>query len=134
MKIQEQDGFLEVERAELGPPDTPSEDDVLLNVSVGVSGYSAADQSWVVGSDLKHFLTELRALEQKRQGSALLVSPSPDDLRLQFYSTDSAGHMAVRGHLGWNKANGFLLQLQFGFSFEPDKLPYILDYFEAVGQ
>src|SRR5262245_10600084 len=115
MRIQEQGAFLEVERSEFGPPDTPGEDDILLNVSIAVSGYSAADQSWVVESDLARFLAELRALEQKRQGSALLVSSSPDDLRLQFYSTDSAGHMAVRGHLGRHNASGLLLQLQFGF-------------------
>ena len=70
MKIQEQDGFLEVERAELGPPDTPGEDDVLLNVSVGVSGYSAADQSWVVGSDCRTFLNTL-----KRWGSNRAAQP-----------------------------------------------------------
>jgi hypothetical protein len=134
MKIQEQEAFIEVERAEFGPPDTPAEDDVLLNVSVRVSGYSAADQSWVVADDLERFLAELRALERKRHGSAQLVSASPDDLRLHFYSTDSAGHMAIRGHLGWHKANGFLLKLQFGFNFEPDKLPYILEYFEMIGR
>ena|SRR5262245_37730978 len=128
MKIQEQEALLEVGRFERGP----LEDDVLLNVTVRVSGYSATDQTWAIKSDLERFLMELRALDQKRQGSALLVSPSPDDLRLEFYSTDSAGHMAVRGHLGCNNASGFLLQLRFGFAFEPDKLPSVLESFEAI--
>ncbi len=43
---------------------------------------------------------------------------SRDDLRLEFYSTDSAGHMGVEVHLGWRKPEGHVVQLKFGFSFE----------------
>jgi hypothetical protein len=86
----------------------------------------------VVASDLDRFVTELRRLDGRRQGQATLSGASPEDLRLQFYSTDSLGHMAIRGHLGWNNPYGFLLQLQFGFAFEPDRLPSLLKYFETI--
>jgi hypothetical protein len=133
-KIQEQDALFELEVSELGDANTPGRDDVLFNVTVETGGYTAADQDWVVRSDLDRFLQQLRALDQNRQGKALLVSASPDDLQLEFYSTDSAGHMAVRGQLGRTEPNGFRLQLQFGFAFEPDKLPSVLEYFGTISR
>jgi hypothetical protein len=132
MRIEGDGSLLELDRSELGPPGTPGDRDVLLNISVRVSGYSAADQAWAVERDLDRFVEELRHLERKRQGQAVLTGASPDDLRLEFHSTDSAGHMAVRGYVGWNHPSGFLLQLQFGFDFEPDLLPGLVRYFETI--
>src|SRR5579864_4304240 len=123
MKLIGKEGFLELERSETGQRGTPGESDILLNVTVEVSSYSAADQSWVIADEWHRFLNELTTLEERRQGVSGVEGASRDDLRLEFYSTDSAGHMAVRGHLGWHKPDGHLLQLRFGFSFEPDLLP-----------
>jgi hypothetical protein len=134
MKLEGDNSFLELDRSKLGQLHTPSDEDVLLNVTARCAGYSAADQAWVVGRDLDRFVTELRNLEARRQGQATLAGASPDDLKLEFYSSDSLGHMAVRGHLGWNHPHGFLLQLQFGFNFEPDRLPALLRYFETIRQ
>jgi len=134
LKLQEQDAFLELEVIEFGAANTPARDDVRLNVSVRTARYAAADHSWLIRPDLDRFLRELRALDQSRQGQAVLVSPSPDGLRLEFYSTDSAGHMAVRGQLGRTDRYGFLSQLRFGFAFEPDKLPFVLEYFERISR
>jgi hypothetical protein len=132
LKIQEQHALLELEVAEFGDANTPGRNDVLFNVTVRTGGYAAADQSWVIRSDLDRFLQQLRALNQNRQGKAALVSASPDDLQLEFYSTDSAGHMAIQGQVRRTEPNGFLLELRFGFAFEPDKLPSLLEYFEAI--
>ena len=123
MKLIGKEGFLELELSETGERGTPGESDILLSVKVEASSYSAADQSWVVAEEWDRFLTELTTLEERRQGRAVLEGASPDDLRLEFYSSDSAGHMAVQGHLGWNKPDGHVLRLRFGFSFEPDLLP-----------
>jgi hypothetical protein len=132
LKIQEPDALLEIKVAEFGGATTPAPDDVRLSVTVRTSRYAAADHSWIVRPELERFLRELRALNQSRQGKAVLVSPSPDGLRLEFYATDSAGHMAVRGQLGRTDPDGFLSQLRFGFRFEPDKLPSFLEYFETI--
>jgi hypothetical protein len=132
MKIHEHGAFLEIECIGFGEASTPAADDVQLQVTVRIAGYAAADQSWVVRSHMERFLHQLRVLEQKRHGHAMLASPAPEDLQLEFYSIDSAGHMAVRGHVGWTDPNRFLQQLRFGFAFEPDKLPGILEYFEAL--
>ena len=133
MRIEGDSSSLEIDRSEVGPPGTPGDGDVLFNVSVNVAGYSAADQAWVVGHDLDLFVEELRNLESRRQGQATLAGASTDDLRLEFPSTDSIGRMAVRGHVGWNHPSGFLLQLRFGFDFEPDLLPNLIRYFETIG-
>jgi len=123
MRLAGKEGLLELQRSEIGPQGTPAESDILLNVTVEVEGYSAVDQSWVMAEEWDKFLNELRILDQRRQGRAVIVGASPDDLRLEFYSTDSAGHMAVHGHVGWHKPDKHFLKLQFGFSFEPDLLP-----------
>jgi hypothetical protein len=132
IRIEGDNSFLELDRSELGPPGTPGDRDVLFSISANVSGYSATDQAWVVQSDFDRFVQELCHLEHRRQGQAVLAGASPDDLRLEFHSTDSIGHMAVRGHVGWNHPSGFLLQLRFGFNFQPDLLPSLLRYFERI--
>jgi hypothetical protein len=132
LSIQEHDALLELEVAGFGEANTPAQDDVRLSVTVRTARYAAADHSWVIRTDLDRFVHELRALDQRRQGQAVLASPSPDGLRLEFYSTDAAGHMAIRGQLGWTDAHGFVSRLRFGFTFEPDKLPSVLEYFETI--
>jgi hypothetical protein len=132
MRLDGERGFLELQRSELGEPDTPSNGDVLLNVTVQASSYSAADQSWVVAHDWDRFLGELQTLDERRQGRAVLEGASPEVLRLEFYSTDSAGHMAVRGHLGGHAPDGYFFQLRFGFSFEPDRLPKVVQALEVL--
>jgi hypothetical protein len=129
MKLEGDSASVEFDRS-LGGDRTDR--DVLLNITVQASGYSAADQCWIAANDFDRFLWQLRKLETRRQGQAILVGALPDDLRLEFYSTDSLGHMAMKGHIGWQKSDGFLLQLKFGFGFEPDRLPSLLAYFETL--
>ena len=96
------------------------------NVTVDARGFAAADQNWVVRSDWDEFLSELRNLESRRQGSAALVGASPEELRSEFFSIDSAGHMAVRGQVRRPTIEGYDLELRFGFMFAPDELPRVL--------
>jgi hypothetical protein len=126
MRLEGEEGLLELQPSQIGDQGTPNESDLLLNITVKASNYSAADQSWVLAGEWDRFLGELRQLDEWRKGHAVLQGASPDDLHLEFYSTDSAGHMAVRGQLGWHKPDGQVLQLRFGFSFEPDRLPVIV--------
>ena len=132
MRLEGDKAFVELERAEVGPLGTPGDGDLVLNVTVRVYGYSAADQSWVVGGDWERFLSDLRALEARRQGSAVVEGASPDDLRLEILSTDSLGHLAIRGHIGWRGPTGHDLRLTFGFDFEPDRVPKLLVDLEAL--
>jgi len=133
MRLDGDKSFLEIAVAELGPRGTPGDGDVLLNVTANVRNYSGADQSWVVAAAWEGFLAELRALEARRRGRATLIGASPDDLTIEFFATDSAGHMAVSGRLGWTRSDGHRSELRFGFDFEPDRLPQVLRELEAIG-
>ena len=133
MKLVGNGGWLELERSEFGPSGTPADRDILLNITVDVRGFAAADQSWVVEGDWTGFLAALGILEVRRQGRAKLDSASPGDLRLEFFSTDSAGHMAVSGQVRKVTSDGIELMLQFGFAFEPDALPRLLSELQGLG-
>ena len=132
MKLEGNNGYLELDRSELGPASTPADNDILLSVTVKVKGYSAADQAWVVASSFHQFLNELQKLDLTRKGRAVLEGASSDDLGLEFFSTDTAGHMAVKGHVGWDSSERHLQQLRFGFDFEPDMLPKLVREFENL--
>lgn len=132
MKLDGDKGFLEISLAELGPQGTPGDGDVLLNVTANIQNYTAADQAWVVASEWEDFLGELRALEAKRSGRATLLGASPDDLTIEFFAADSAGHMAVSGRLGWTRTDRHRSELRFGFDFEPDRLSRLLRELEAL--
>jgi hypothetical protein len=105
-----------------------------MNVTVEAGGFAAADQSWVVGTDLDGFLRELRTLDARRQGRATLESASPGDLKLEFFSTDSAGHMAVKGQVRRRTGEQAELLLQFAFAFEPDELPRVVAELQGLGR
>lgn len=127
MKLLGETGqVLTIERAEFGAPGTPADEDLLLNVSVVVGGYSAVDQAWVTANDWRGFMHELRDLEKARQGQAVLMGASPQDLQLTFKATDRSGHMAVSGFVGWNSPDGFHQKCEFGFSFDPGMLSSIV--------
>ncbi|MFO1054392.1 MAG: hypothetical protein U1F36_19400 [Planctomycetota bacterium] len=125
--ISSEDGAIELERADFGAPGTPSDDDILLNVSVRVRGYAAHDQAWIVGSDWAEFLKQMGEVDRTRRGRARLQAASPDDLELEVYPTDLIGHFAVRGHVGRRYTEAHRLRLEFDFPFEPDRLPYIVE-------
>ncbi|MDX2051870.1 MAG: hypothetical protein SFV15_05715 [Polyangiaceae bacterium] len=126
LQLTSREGAIVLERAEVGPEGTPADEDVPVNVTVDAQGFAAADQSWIVASDWATFLAEFEALTERRQGKAALVGASPEDLRVEFFSTDRAGHMAVQGHVKRSGPRGFNLELRFGFAFEPDELPRVL--------
>jgi hypothetical protein len=61
----------------LGLERAPTEEDLLLNVTVAVKGYSAADQSWVVSKDWRSFLAELNERCRSIQQSCAECSRKP---------------------------------------------------------
>jgi len=126
--------LLAIDRSSFGEPGTPGDVVLLLNVTVVVGGYSAADQAWVARSDWREFMNELRELEEARRGQATLRGASPHDLELVFKATDRAGHMAVLGFLGWNSPDGFYQKCEFGFAFDPGLLGNVVRELAALEQ
>jgi hypothetical protein len=113
---------VELEVSELGPSSTPADRDLLLNVTVAIGGYRAADQVWIVDAGFDRFLTELSELERTRRGRAALEAASPEDFRLSIEVVDAAGHIAIRGQVSDRTPDGFRLSLSFGFTFDPGQL------------
>jgi hypothetical protein len=110
------------------------DDDILLNVTINVRGYSAADQAWVAAGDWHAFLKELYELERRRQGFATLTGADPHELKLVFQATDRAGHMAVTGFMGRQTSEDFYQKLEFGLSFDAGVLQTLVKELEKVGQ
>jgi len=109
-------------------------EDLLLNITIRVYGYSAADQGWVTDDDWRTFMNDLHELERLRQGTATLAGVSHPDFRLVFKSTDKAGHMAVTGFIGDVSPDEFPLKLEFGFSFDPGTLRSIVSALDELGR
>ena len=106
---------MELSASELGPLGTPGDGDLLLNVTVNVQGFAGADQAWIVEREWAEFLSQLRQLDDERRGSAVLHGVMDDELHIEFFATDYAGHMAVRGHMRRPRLDGFRLGVEFGF-------------------
>ena len=125
MKISGDTGSVELERCD-SPSGAPAAADILLSVAVSVRGFAAEDQAWVLGSEWATFVSDLRRLDHDRQGRARVEGLSPDEFILEVFSTDRAGHMALVGKVRRRHVDGFTLTLEFGFAFEPDRLPQIV--------
>jgi len=126
--------LLLIERSTLGDTGTASDEGLLLNITVNVGGYGAADQAWVEVADWRRFLTELRALERLRQGDATLVGARPGDLSVTFRAADRVGHMAVSGFVAWDTPDGFVQRLEFGFGFDAWMLQTVIPELAEIGQ
>jgi hypothetical protein len=138
MLVRENGYFVEVRLVERTPPSLPGAGDLRLHVGVAFSSFQGEyDEVWVEAAAFQTYLSELQALEERREGSATLKSMSPDELLLRIHSTDRAGHMGVRGQLGrWCYAGGGGLswcQVPFHFTLScPSLLPQILAEFRAM--
>jgi hypothetical protein len=108
MLVRNNGNFVEVLLVERTPRSLTGAGDLRLHVRVALSSFRGEyDEVWVEATTFQDFLSELQALEERRQGSATLASMSPGELRLQIHSTDRAGHMGVTGQLGrWCYAGG----------------------------
>ena len=86
---------------------------------------------WILRQVWIDFCEQLTRLEAERRGSATVESMSPKELRLTIRSTDSAGHMAVDGQIGYRGVFGETLLLFAPIDFDPSVLPQLVR--EACG-
>jgi hypothetical protein len=100
--------------------------DLLIVAELRRADFSARIDTWVLRENWQAFCDDLYLLERKRQGQAKVESISPKELSLCIRSTDSSGHMAVEGSLGYRGIHG---EVQLAFSpmpFCPSVLPELL--------
>jgi hypothetical protein len=140
MLVRNNGDFFEILLVERTPRTLPGAGDLRLHVRVAFSTFCGEyDGVWVEATAFQEFLSELQVLEERRQGSATLVSISPGELHLQIHSTDRAGHIGVTGQLGrWCYAGGGGMswcQVPFSFALScPSLLPQILAEFRAMAE
>jgi hypothetical protein len=68
--------------------------DVRAKVIAVGNGFSGTNQSvWFGRPDIDRSLTDLRALDESREGSAKLESMSPGECVLKFRNCDKLGHL-----------------------------------------
>ena len=123
MLIEEGDNFLELIVIERIPHYLPAPGDVQFKINIQSYGFVGQGSTWVAAPNLERFITQMQALEARRQGGAELTSISPGQFQLRIFSTDSLGHMALSGRLSSQEGqSGYQHHLAFGFDFEPSKL------------
>jgi hypothetical protein len=114
--------------------------DTRFAVRVRVSGlhtaFTAESLCWVDLRALAAFVEQLRALEERRQGSAALESMSPGELQLEVRSTDRAGHVAAVGQVGrWlgvGSGEPYWSAVAFRVPFCPSELPALVREFSSL--
>lgn len=104
MKVGDEQAFVAFDLKEAAPGHLPHAGDICCSVEALCGGFRGrVESAWFSREDVARFLTQLQRLEQTRQGSASLsnLSSASDHSPLGFeiFSTDGAGHLAVRADL-----------------------------------
>jgi hypothetical protein len=91
----------------------------------------------VTSTDWQRFVTDLKRLEEKRQGAARLVSAAEEEFEVEIAAIDSLGHLGASGILTY-RATGVerwpRQRLNFAFAFDPSKLERFADSVAAAQQ
>ncbi len=99
MEIRGSDGDsrLVLVAVELSDRQLPS---VRVRAELRIGGFSAAaDSVWFETSAIDSFVAQIRTLEAKRQGAALLSAMSPGGCELRLETCDRAGHLRLHVQL-----------------------------------
>jgi hypothetical protein len=142
MEIREGHNCVNIEAVDRARADLPSPGDVELSVEVASEQFSGHGFAWVAAPALAAFLSQLRELEARRQGEAMIEGLSPEEFRLRFWSVDRRGHMAVGGLVtklvyrgeGSRRGSPYRHAAEFGFEFDPTLLPRVLVAFQAIAE
>lgn len=143
MRIGNEQSFVSFEFEEATPEHLPGGADIACAVEASCGGFSGRIEGvWFSREDVARFLSELRRLEEKREGSASLVnlsSPSQyNPLRFEIFSVEAVGRFAVRADLTKVTYVGgdiHSLRVSVSFPFDAGDLPSMLVEFRrmAVG-
>lgn len=131
--------YLELVCVENVPEPLPTPGDFRLAVSVQSGSFAgSSDAVWISSSAFAQYLTELRLLEQSRQGIVELLAMSPAEIRLCIQSIDRAGHMVVEGEIARLRYLGrqqpFMQRLTFAFDFDSGDFTQIVRDFERLSE
>jgi hypothetical protein len=135
MIIRDGGQSIEITTREMGPPGTPAEGDLGLNVRVLCAEFSGRNDSvWIQRSDWNQFTDDLAQLERARKGQAILSAMSPNDFHLKVFASDRAGHMKAAGWVGreFSGRNGIVNRVSFEIEIDPTTLSILAEQFGAL--
>jgi hypothetical protein len=138
MEIRGGNSVVEIVATEHVPANLPGAGDARLAVRVCSEGFSGESTTWVEAAGLTGFLEQLRALEQRRQGSAQIESMSPGEFQLRIWSVNRLGHVAVGGRLHrqvhGHETGPYQHLLEFGFELDRSLMPSVVSAFQELAQ
>ncbi len=140
MRIGNDDSFVEFDLDEVMPGSPAGETDIACSVEASCDSFSGRIKAvWFARDDMDRFLSELRRLEEKRQGSANLLNMSSQSeynpFRFEIFSVDEIGHFAVSADLLKARYVGRALRslkVCISFPLDAGDLPSILIEFRKL--
>lgn len=115
--------------------------DIQISVEASCHGFHGQNESiWFGGDEIRRFTDEMEDLEHQWQGIAKLVSlgyPSEHtEFIMQIYTTDSAGHFAIKfdlQKLKYSRSGRLNLhKISAGFDFDPGELHNLVTDFATL--
>jgi hypothetical protein len=105
--------------------------DIRPKVSAAGNGFSGANPSaWFSRIEINRFITDLRALDESREGSATLETMSPGECVLKFRNFDKLGHLHLevaiaRAVYYFGETDHFRCRIRF--EVDPTAFPSMVD-------
>jgi len=126
MKIEVQDGFVDISVAEKGTVGIPYE--CMLFTKVKSTSFYGESSAWVEGYEIKSFIEDLEKLASTSKGEAELTSESPENLQITFKPVDSLGHFVIKisvGKLSFIQSEQCIEKTDVAFSVATEQLSKI---------
>ncbi|WDE09371.1 hypothetical protein [Thalassomonas haliotis] len=136
MKIGSEKEYIEIEELKRSPKGTPCAGDVNIRVGLNLQAFCGSyDGIWLELPEMERFLSELKTLDEKRNGSAKISSMSPEEFTLEIRSSDSLGHMEIETQLHRYQYSGpkyWPIYLKGGFEVLPETIRQLISCIEAL--
>jgi hypothetical protein len=118
-------GLIDIDVREKGPDGS-----VRLSVKGSCTGFSGEyTKVWLQPEAIERFEAHLSELERTRQGKAELESISPNEFKLEIFSVDSVGHIALSFRLQrpiYAFRSSILLKTEIGFELDAGRMAQLL--------
>ncbi len=140
MRVGDKHSFVEFSFKEAMPEDLPGGTDIACSVEASCGHFRGRVETiWFSRDDINRFLSELRSLAERRNGSASLMNMSSQSefnpLRFEMFSINEVGHMAVSADLLESGCVGGVLRplkLSVVFAVDAGSLPLIVVGFRKL--
>lgn len=136
MKIGSEEEYLEIDELERIPEGIQCAGDVSVRIALKFQAFSGSYGGvWFELPEIERFISELKILNDKRNGSAKISSMSPEECTLEIRSSDSLGHMEIEAQLHRYQYSGpkyWPIYMKGGFEVQPETIGKLIEYFKEL--